>query len=177
MSRTGKLPITVPSAVKVDLAKDKITVKGPKGELTTSITGDVQVSVDQGKILVKPANDGSRARVMWGTTRANINNMVKGVSEGYVIKMELQGVGFRADVAKGFLSMSLGFSHEIKYFIPAGITIKVEKQTALEISGFDKQLVGQVAAEIQRLKKPEPYKGKGIRYVGQYIRRKEGKKK
>lgn len=177
MSRTGKLPIPVPAAVKIDLAKDNITVKGPKGELKTRITGDVNVTFDQGKILVQPANDSIRSRTMWGTTRANINNMVQGVSEGYTKRMELQGVGFRAEVAKGFLSMTIGLSHEVKYFIPAGIAIKVEKQTLLEITGFDKQLVGQVAAEIHSLKKPEPYKGKGIRYVGQFVRRKEGKKK
>lgn len=177
MSRVGKLPVAIPSQVNVGIADNQVVVKGSKGELKLSLTGDVQVSVDDGKVWVKPANDSTRSRAMWGTVRATLQNMVKGVSEGFTVRLEIRGVGYRAAVEKKILTMSLGFSHEIKYLIPDGITVAVDKQTVLAISGYDKQKVGQVAAEIIRLRKPEPYKGKGVRVEGQNVRTKEGKKK
>jgi len=177
MSRVGKLPIAVPDKVKVDIKGQEITLKGAKGELKTVINSDAKISFTEGKVIVEPANDTQRARAMWGTARAIINNMVKGVAEGFSIRIEIIGVGFRAAIDKGMLTMSLGFSHEIKYMIPAGIEIKAEKPTLIVISGPDKQLVGQVAAELHRLRRVDPYKGKGVLYEGRKIRRKEGKKK
>jgi large subunit ribosomal protein L6 len=177
MSRVGKLPIVVPDKVKVELKGQEITLKGAKGELKTTINSDAKITFTDGKVHVEPANDTQRARAMWGTARAIINNMVKGVNEGFAIRIEIVGVGFRAAVDKGMLTMSLGFSHEIKYVIPAGIEIKAEKPTLIVISGADKQLVGQVAAELHRLRRVDPYKGKGVLYEGKKIRRKEGKKK
>ncbi|MBA4274591.1 MAG: 50S ribosomal protein L6 [Alphaproteobacteria bacterium] len=177
MSRLGKLPVAVPDKVTVSLATDHILVKGPKGELKTVVTGDVNVEVNDGKVWVKPANDSKRSRAMWGTVRANVNNLVKGVTEGFTKTLEINGVGYRAAIAKDVLTLTLGFSHEVKYIVPAGITITVEKQTVVSISGADKQRVGQVAAEIRALRGPEPYKGKGIKYSDETIRRKEGKKK
>lgn len=177
MSRLGKLPVAVPDKVTVDLKKDHIVVKGPKGELKTLITGDVNVEVNDGKIWVKPANDSKRSRAMWGTVRANVNNLVKGVTAGFTKTLEINGVGYRAAIVKDVLTLTLGFSHEIKYIVPAGVTVTVEKQTIVHITGADKQKVGQVAAEIRTLRAPEPYKGKGIKYSDEKIRRKEGKKK
>lgn len=177
MARLGKLPVTVPDKVTVELKPDHILVKGPKGELKTLVTGDVKVEVTDGKIWVKPANDGKRALTMWGTVRSNVNNIVQGVTQGFTKTLEVTGVGFRAAVQGDVLTLTLGFSHEVKYVIPAGIEVKVEKQTSVQISGADKQKVGQVAAEIRALRKPEPYKGKGVRYSDEQIRRKEGKKK
>jgi large subunit ribosomal protein L6 len=177
MSRIGKLAIAVPDKVKVDLKGQEIAVKGPKGELKMVINSDAKLSFTDGKVHVEPANDTQKARAMWGTARALINNMVKGVNEGFSIRIEIVGVGFRAAVDKGMLTMSLGFSHEIKYVIPAGIEIKAEKPTLIVISGADKQRVGQVAAELHRLRRVDPYKGKGVLYEGRKIRRKEGKKK
>ena len=177
MSRVGKLPVAIPDKVKVDIKGQEITLKGAKGELKTIINSNAKVSFTDGSVLVEPANDTKEARAMWGTARALINNMVKGVSEGFVIRLEIVGVGFRAAIDKGILSISLGYSHEIKYMIPEGIEIKAEKPTLLVISGADKQLVGQVAAELHRLRRVDPYKGKGVLYEGKKIRRKEGKKK
>ncbi len=177
MSRLGKLPVTVPEKVEVAIATDAVTVKGPKGELKTNITGDVNVTLDEGQVWVKPANDTKRARQMWGTTRSNIFNLVKGVTEGYERTLEVNGVGYRCAVQKNVLSLSLGFSHEIKYVLPEGVECKVDKQTTVILSGADKQKVGQVASEIRALRKPEPYKGKGVKYAEEQIRRKEGKKK
>lgn len=177
MSRVGKLPVTVPDKIKVDINGQEITLKGPKGELKTVINSDAKISFTDGHVVVAPANDSKNARAMWGTARALINNMVKGVSEGFSIRIEIIGVGFRAAIDKGMLTMSLGYSHEIKYVIPAGIEIKAEKPTLIVISGADKQLVGQVAAELHRLRRVDPYKGKGVLYEGKKIRRKEGKKK
>lgn len=177
MSRVGKLPVTVPSGVTVELKPDVINVKGPKGQLSTPLSRAVTVTQDKGEILVQPANDSKEARAMWGTTRNNIRNLVEGVSKGFSKKMEVQGVGYRVAITGNVLSLTLGFSHEIRYAIPDGIKITSDKQTSFEISGADKQKVGQVAAEIRELRKPEPYKGKGVRYDGEYIRRKEGKKK
>ncbi len=177
MSRIGKLAIAVPDKVKVDIKGQEVIVKGAKGELKLVVSSDAKVSFTDGKVHVEPANDTKKALAMWGTARAIINNMVKGVSEGFSIRIEIVGVGFRAAVDKGMLTLSLGFSHEIKYVIPHGIEIKAEKPTLIVISGADKQLVGQVAAELHRLRRVDPYKGKGVLYEGKKIRRKEGKKK
>jgi len=177
MSRVGKLPVTVPDKVKVDIKGQEISVKGAKGELHAAINSAAKISFTDGKVHVAPANDTKEARAMWGTARALINNMVKGVSDGFSVRIEIIGVGFRAAIDKGVLTMSLGYSHEIKYVIPAGVEIKAEKPTLIVISGADKQLVGQVAAELHRLRRVDPYKGKGVLYEGKKIRRKEGKKK
>ena len=177
MSRLGKLPVAFTDKVTVALNSDHILVKGPKGELKTVVTGDVNVEINDGKVWVKPANDSKRSRAMWGTVRANVNNLVKGVTDGFTKVLEINGVGYRAAVVKNVLTLTLGFSHEVKYIVPAGITITVEKQTVVTITGADKQKVGQVAAEIRSLRKPEPYKGKGVKYSDEKVRRKEGKKK
>lgn len=177
MSRTGKLPIAVPSSVNVTLASDKITVKGKQGELSAPLTNDVTVTFTDGKISVQPANDSKRARAMWGTVRSIVNGMVHGVDQGFTKTLEILGVGYRSSVTGNVLAMSLGYSHEIRYVIPAGIKITTPKPTTIEITGADKQRVGQVAAELRQLRKPEPYKGKGVRYSDERVRRKEGKKK
>ena len=156
----------------------EVVVKGGKGEIKYKTSPEVSVEVKDGKVLVLPRDKSDmRSRTFWGTTRNRISNMVTGVSAGYTVRMEIQGVGFRAAADKNYLTMALGYSHEIKYAIPAGIEIKCETPTSIAVSGFDKELVGQVAAEIRALRKPEPYKGKGIRYENEYVRRKEGKKK
>lgn len=177
MSRLGKLPVDVPSSVKVDIATDKITVKAGNNELSTPISGDVNVKFTDGKVWVEPANDSKRARSMWGTVRSNVQNLVKGVTEGYTRVLEINGVGYRSSVAGNILTLTLGYSHEIKYVIPQGVTITVEKQTVLTLKGANKQQVGQVASQIRSLRKPEPYKGKGVKYAEEKIRIKEGKKK
>jgi large subunit ribosomal protein L6 len=177
MSRIGKLPITVPSGVQVDIKDRLVTVKGQKGQLQQKIVGDVNVTLNNGEVKVDPANDSKRARAMWGMSRTLINNMITGVTDGFTKRLEIRGVGFRAAVDGKILSLSLGFSHEIKYAIPEGITIVAEKPTLLVISGTDTQKVGQVAALLRSLRKPEPYKGKGVRYEGERVIMKEGKKK
>lgn len=177
MSRVGKAPVAIPQGVTVTVTDKELVVKGSKGELKTRLVPEVKVEVKDGEALVTPANETARARAMWGTTRANINNMVEGVSKGFSIRIEIIGVGYRAAADKNFLSLSLGYSHEIKYAIPEGIEITCEKPTLIVISGYDKTMVGQVAAELRALRKPEPYKGKGVRKEGEVIRKKEGKKK
>ncbi len=177
MSRVGKLPIAIPSGVTVSVSGRDVAVKGGKGELKIRIAPEVSVEVKDGKAWVKPMNKEARSRMMWGTFRNQINNMVEGVSKGFTTNLEIQGVGFRASADKNYLTIALGFSHEIKYAIPAGIEIKCTKPTAISISGADRKQVGQVAAEIRSLRKPEPYKGKGVRKEGEYVRMKEGKKK
>ena len=177
MSRIGKLPITVPSGVQVEFKDQLITVKGQKGQLQQKIVGDVKVTLNDGEIKVDPANDSKRARSMWGMSRTLINNMITGVTEGFTKRLEIRGVGYRAAVEGKILSLSLGFSHEIKYASPEGITIVAEKPTLLVISGSDAQKVGQVAALLRGLRKPEPYKGKGVRYEDERVIMKEGKKK
>ncbi|MDX2112750.1 MAG: 50S ribosomal protein L6 [Alphaproteobacteria bacterium] len=178
MSRVGKAPVAIPSGVTVSVNPSEITVKGAKGEMKYKTSPEVSVEVKDGKVLVLPRDkNNKRSRTFWGTTRNQINNMVEGVSKGFTVKMEILGVGYRAAADKNYLTMALGYSHEIKYAIPAGIEIKCEKPTSIAVSGFDKKLVGQVAAEIRALRKPEPYKGKGIRYENEYVRKKEGKKK
>ena len=177
MSRLGKLPVAIPDKVTVNVGADTITVKGPKGELSTLTTNDVAVSVADGKLWVKPASDSQRSRAMWGTVRANVKNLVEGVTNGYKKQLDINGVGYRASAQGQILTLALGFSHEIKYIVPVGITVTVEKQTTVLLAGADKQRLGQVAAEIRALRGPEPYKGKGIKYSTETIRRKEGKKK
>lgn len=177
MSRLGKLPVAIPEKVEVTLEPRQVTVRGPKGELKTTITGDVTLSIDDGQVWVRPANDSKRARSMWGTVRNNIHNLVHGVTEGFTKTLEVNGVGYRCALQGRVLSLSLGYSHEIKYVLPEGIECKVDKQTTVILSGADKQRVGQVAAELRSLRKPEPYKGKGVKYADEIIRRKEGKKK
>jgi large subunit ribosomal protein L6 len=177
MSRVGKNPVTIPQGVTVDVASGVATVKGKLGTLKLPITKEVEVSVQDGKVWVKPVQENTQSRVLWGTTRANLRNMVEGVSKGYSKALEINGVGYRAAVQGKNLQLQMGYSHDVLYPIPEGITIKCEKPTAVLISGYDKQKVGQVAAEIRAVRPPEPYKGKGIKYDTETILRKEGKKK
>jgi len=177
MSRVGKNPVTVPSGVEVRVDGLKVSAKGKLGQLTFEATDDVRISMDDGAVVVQPANDSKRARSMWGTARARIQSMVTGVSDGFAKELEINGVGYRAAVQGKQLNLQLGFSHDVSYAIPDGIEIKCEKPTSITISGADKQMVGQVAAEIRAYRPPEPYKGKGIKYVSETILRKEGKKK
>jgi large subunit ribosomal protein L6 len=177
MSRIGKAPIQAPSGVTVTVSGQNVSVKGPKGTLSFRAHDDVAVSFGDGAISVKPRHDTPRARALWGTTRAVLANNVKGVTQGFEKNLEMTGVGYRAAMQGKNLQMQLGYSHEIVYQPPEGITLAVGKPTEVKISGVDPQVVGQVAAEIRSYRPPEPYKGKGVRYVGEYIRRKEGKKK
>ena len=177
MSRIGKKPVVVPSGVSADIADGTLTVKGPKGTLTLSLADDVTYKVEDGSISVQPANDTKRARAFWGMQRTLVQNLVTGVTEGYTKVLEITGVGYRANAQGKNLKLQLGYSHDVDFAVPEGIEIKTPDNTTVEISGIDKQKVGQVAAEIRRWRKPEPYKGKGIKYRGEYIFRKEGKKK
>jgi large subunit ribosomal protein L6 len=177
MSRIGKLPVAIPSGVTVTLADGALTVKGAKGELSMPIVEEVTVAQGDEGLTVTPRDESKRARAMWGMQRALVANLVEGVSKGYEKDLELVGVGYRAQMQGTNLKLSLGLSHDVVYTPPAGITISCGKPTEVKIAGADKQKVGQVAAEIRRFRPPEPYKGKGIKYVGEYIRRKEGKKK
>ncbi len=177
MSRIAKHPIPVPAGVEVKLAGRKLSVKGKKGELTLDICNDINAEVKDGAVVLKKSNEGRHARNMWGTTSSLIKGMLKGVTEGYSKRMLIEGVGFRAALQGKELVLQIGFSHEVRYKVPAGIELKVPKPTEIEISGIDKQKVGQVAAELYLMKRPEPYKGKGINYEGRRILRKEGKKK
>lgn len=179
MSRVGKNPVALPKDVQVDLKKEEIVIKGKLGELSLSLTENVKVSVesDKNQVVVEPVNDTTKSRAMWGTTRNNINNMVKGVSEGYSIRLEMNGVGYRSAIQGNLLTLIVGYSHEIKYALPANVTAKCEKPTLIVLSSSDKQKVGQVAGELMKFRPAEPYKGKGIYIEGTKIRRKEGKKK
>ncbi len=177
MSRVGKHPVEVPSGVDVAIDGKTVTAKGKLGQLAYVATGDVTVVLDDGMVVVKPVNDSKRARAMWGTARSRIQSMVTGVSEGFTKQLEINGVGYRAAIQGDTLNLQLGFSHDVQYPIPEGITIKCEKPTNVTVSGADKERVGQVAAEIRGFRPPEPYKGKGIKYVDEIILRKEGKKK
>ena len=177
MSRVGKYPVAVPQGVTVTMAGKILSVKGKLGELKLATTDDVETSVSDGKVVVKAKNDTKRARSQWGTTRATINNMVKGVSQGYKKTLDITGVGFKAQAQGKKLNLSLGFSHDVVYNVPDGIEVKTPAPVQIEITGADRQKVGQVAAEIRSYKQPEPYKGKGIRYSDETILRKEGKKK
>lgn len=177
MSRIGKLPVAVPAGVTATLTETSLTVKGPKGELSMDFVEDVTVSQGDEGIQVQPRDESKRARAMWGMQRALVANLVQGVTAGYEKDLELVGVGYRAQMQGTSLKLSLGLSHDVVYTPPAGVTISCGKPTEVKVAGADKQKVGQVAAEIRRFRPPEPYKGKGIKYVGEYIRRKEGKKK
>ena len=177
MSRVGKHPVALAQGVSAEIKDGAIVVKGKLGTLSLPVHQDIDITIADNQIAVQPKTKTMRARMMWGTTRNNVANMVKGVSEGFKRVLDIEGVGFRAAVQGKDLVMQLGFSHEVRYPMPAGIEIKAEKPTQISISGFDRQKVGQVAAEIRGFKKPEPYKGKGIRYAGERVRRKEGKKK
>ena len=177
MSRVGKYPVEIPQGVQVAIAGRLLTAKGQLGELKLELTEFVDATVEGNHVTVKPRTQETRARMMWGTTRALVANMVKGVSSGYTRSMEITGTGYRAAVQGKNLEMALGYSHPIVYPIPDGIKITCERPTAIRVEGVDKRLVGQVAAEIRGFRGPEPYKGKGIRYTDEQIRRKEGKKK
>ena len=177
MSRVGKNPVPIPSGVTVDLKGQALKVKGKRGELSMVVHDDVEVARADDGISFKPRNDSRRARMQWGTARAQANNMVKGVSDGFTINLEINGVGYRAQADAKNLKLQLGFSHDVELPIPAGIQIKALRPTEIEISGANRQQVGQIAAEIRSLRPPEPYKGKGIKYSTETVRRKEGKKK
>ena len=177
MSRIGKYPVTIPQGVTVQVAGRVVTVKGKLGELKLETSPEVETSVTDGKFWVKPKSETKRARTLWGTTRAHVNNMVTGVSKGFQRSLEINGVGYRAAVQGKNLNLQLGYSHDVVFPIPADVKIVCEKPTSIQISGADVQRVGQVAAEIRSFRRPEPYKGKGIKYDTETIRRKEGKKK
>ena len=177
MSRVGKYPVPVPAGVTLALAGRTLTAKGKLGELKLDLTDDVDVEIKANEVAVSPRRTDRRARTMWGTTRSLINSMVTGVSTGFVKAMEINGTGYRAAVQGSDLVLNLGYSHEIRYPIPAGIKITCERPTAVKVEGSDKRQVGQVAAEIRAYRGPEPYKGKGVKYANETILRKEGKKK
>ena len=178
MSRIGKRPVPVPGGVTAEIAGGVLSVKGPKGTLTLSLADEVTYEIGESGISVQPANDTKRARAFWGMQRTLVQNLVTGVTEGYTKVLDITGVGYRAN-AQGprKLKLQLGYSHDVDFEVPEGVEVKTPDNTTIEITGIDKQKVGQVAAEIRRWRKPEPYKGKGIRYRGEYIFRKEGKKK
>lgn len=177
MSRIGKKPIEIVKGVTVTLNGQEVVAKGPKGELRLTLVDDVTVSQGEDGITVAPRDESQRARAMWGLSRTLVQNLVTGVSTGFTKNLEINGVGYRAALQGKKLQLNLGFSHEVLYEIPAGIEIKVAKPTEVSVSGIDKQQVGQVAAEIRAYRGPEPYKGKGVKYAGEFIFRKEGKKK
>ncbi len=177
MSRVGNSPVTVPAGVTVQLGGRKLSAKGKLGELQITLSEHVEVNLDGNDVVFKPVNDTKQARMMWGTTRNLVRNMVTGVSQGFTRNLEISGVGYRAAVQGKALQLQLGFSHDIMFPIPEDVAIKCEKPTSITVSGRDKQRVGQVAAEIRAYRPPEPYKGKGIKYDTETIVRKEGKKK
>ena len=177
MSRVGQKPVEVPSGVEVAINDNCVRAKGPLGELSYDLVDEVAASLDNGSVVITPADESKRARSMWGTTRSRVQALVTGVSEGFKKELEINGVGYRAAVQGDTLTLQLGYSHDVNYPIPTGITIKCAKPTSIEITGANKQQVGQVAAEIRSFRPPEPYKGKGIKYVEETILRKEGKKK
>jgi large subunit ribosomal protein L6 len=177
MSRIGKKAISIPAGVTVTLDGQKVTVKGPKGELSWTVVDEIAVSQEEGGLRFTPHNDSQRSRSMWGLSRTLVANMVQGVTQGYEEKLELVGVGYRAAMKGRALSMQLGFSHDVDVPAPDGITFATPRQTEVVITGIDKQLVGEMAARIRKIRPPEPYKGKGVRYAGEKVRRKEGKKK
>ena len=177
MSRVGKYPVVVPAGVTIAIVDNILTARGKLGELRLPLTEHVETTVEDARVSVKPRSNAAQARMMWGTTRANIANMIRGVSDGYAKTMEITGTGYRASVQGTNLVINLGFSHDVVYPVPPGITITTPRPTAITVTGTDKRLVGQVAAEIRGYRPPEPYKGKGVRYTTETIRRKEGKKK
>ena len=177
MSRIGKHPIPIPDGVTVEISGRQVTAKGKLGELHVTLMEEVEVKRDGDQIVVRPRDDSDRAQQMWGTARSVVNNLVTGVAEGFTRSLEINGVGYRAQVQGKDLVLQLGFSHEVRYPVPEGITVQCPDQTHIAVSGADKQRVGQTAAEIRAFRPPEPYKGKGIKYADEYILRKEGKKK
>ena len=177
MSRIGKKPVPIPSGVTANVEGQTVKMKGPKGALALVLPDDVTVTMDKGAIKVDPRTETKRARSMWGTSRTLVANLVAGVTKGFEDKLEITGVGYRASVQGKNLQIALGYSHDVIYPIPEGIAIVTPKPTEIVITGIDKQKVGQVAAEIRGFRPPEPYKGKGVKYAGEYIFRKEGKKK
>jgi large subunit ribosomal protein L6 len=177
MSRVGKKPVAVPSGVTANIEGQTVKVKGPKGALQVVLHGDVSAKLEGGSVRVDPRNDTQQARAMWGTYRALVAKLIEGVTKGYERKLEINGVGYRASLQGKNLQLQLGYAHDIVYPIPEGVAIAVPKPTEIIITGIDAQKVGQAAAEIRAFRKPEPYKGKGVRYSGEFIFRKEGKKK
>ena len=177
MSRIGKRPVPLPAGVTASTEGETLSVKGPKGTLQLHMRDEIAYEIGDDGILVKPANDTKQARAFWGMQRTLVDNLVTGVSEGFTKVLEISGVGYRAQAQGRNLRLQLGYSHDVNFPVPEGIDVKTPDQNTVEISGIDKQKVGQVAAEIRRWRKPEPYKGKGIKYRGEYIFRKEGKKK
>ena len=177
MSRIGKKPVAIPGGVTANIDNGTLTVKGPKGTLSMGLSDLIDYKVEEGQISVNPANDGKRARSFWGMQRTLVANLVEGVTEGFTKTLEISGVGYRAKAQGKTLKLELGFSHDVDLAVPEGLEVKTPDQTTVEVSGIDKQAVGQFAAEIRKWRKPEPYKGKGIKYRGEYIFRKEGKKK
>jgi large subunit ribosomal protein L6 len=177
MSRIGKYPVPVPAGVEIQIVDQILTAKGKLGSLSLTVSPEISTKVESGTVVVTPANETKRARMLWGTTRALVNNMVTGVSKGFSVGLEINGVGYRAAVQGKILNLQLGYSHDINFDIPADVTITCEKPTAITVTGADKQRVGAVAAKIRSFRRPEPYKGKGVKYTTETIRRKEGKKK
>jgi len=177
MSRIGKKPVPLPQGVSAQITGQSVEVKGPKGTRSFHATDDVTLSLEDGAVKVTPRGTSKRARQQWGMVRSQVENLVTGVTTGFRKEMEIQGVGYRAAMTGTTLKLSLGFSHDVIFEVPAGVTVATPKQTEITVEGIDQQLVGQVAANIREWKKPEPYKGKGIRYKGEFVFRKEGKKK
>jgi large subunit ribosomal protein L6 len=177
MSRVGKKPVPVPSGVTATVDGQMVKVKGTKGELSFVVPEEVSVALEDGAVSVNPRDESKSARAKWGMSRAQVSNLVEGVSKGFEKRLEINGVGYKAAVAGKVLKLSLGYSHDVDYAIPAGITIATPRPTEVLVSGIDKQKVGQTAAEIREFRSPEPYKGKGVKYSDEFIFRKEGKKK
>lgn len=177
MSKVGKKPVDVPAGVTPRVEGQNVTMKGPKGELSFRVPDDVAVVLEGNQITVNPRTETRQARALWGTSRAQLNNIATGVSKGFEKKLEINGVGYKAAAQGKSVNLSLGYSHEVIYTVPAGITVVTPKPTEIVITGIDRQQVGQVAAEIRAYRGPEPYKGKGVKYEGEFIFRKEGKKK
>jgi len=177
MSRIGKVPVALPDSVTASIEGSVLSVKGPKGTLTMPMLDDISYGIEDGRIVVKPANETKRARSFWGMHRTLVQNLVTGVTEGFTKTLEITGVGYRAAAQGRNLRLQLGYSHDVNIAVPEDLEVKTPDQVTIEISGNDRQKVGQLAAEIRRWRKPEPYKGKGIKYRGEFIYRKEGKKK
>ncbi|MEL7027319.1 MAG: 50S ribosomal protein L6 [Pseudomonadota bacterium] len=177
MSRIGKQPVELPSGVEASISGQTVSIKGPKGTREFTATDDVTIKVEDGKVTVDPRGKSKRARQQWGMSRTQVANLVTGVTDGFKKELEIQGVGYRAQMQGNKLVLNLGLSHDVNFEVPEGVTVTCPKQTEIVVEGNDQQLVGQVAADIRDWRRPEPYKGKGIRYKGEYIFRKEGKKK
>ncbi len=177
MSRIGKKPVELPGGVTATVSGQTIEVKGPKGTRSFKATDDVTITVEDNAVNIQPRGKSKRARQQWGMSRTQVSNLVQGVTDGFKKELEIRGVGYRAQVQGNTLKLALGYSHDVEFAIPSGITVTCPKQTEIVVEGIDQQVVGQVAANIREWRKPEPYKGKGIRYVGEYVFQKEGKKK